>query len=147
MKIYTIGYTKKSAEEFFSILKKHLIKQLVDIRENNTSQLSGFTKKEDIKFFVREILNASYIHLPDLAPDRKTRDNYKKVGNWCEYKTGFRKLLKERDIARWLKENRDVFINPFVLLCSEPLSNNCHRRLVAELIKKEILPDGEIIHL
>lgn len=146
MKIYTIGYTKKTASEFFSILKKHRIKQIVDIRENNTSQLAGFTKKEDLEFFVTEVLNASYIHLPELAPNKEMRDSYKKNKDWQEYERNFLKLMQDRDIPQKFK-SRDIFISPFVLLCSEPSADNCHRRLVAGLFKNELYPDAEIIHL
>ncbi len=147
MKIYTIGYTKRPAEEFFGILREHRIRQVVDIRENNTSQLAGFTKKDDLIFFVKEILNASYIHLPELAPDREIRENYKRSNNWQEYESNFLRLMEKRGAIRWLKQNRDIFIEPFVLLCSEPLPDRCHRRLVAELLKETIFYDVEIVHL
>lgn len=146
MKICTIGYTRKSAKDFFCILKKHNIRQVVDIRENNTSQLAGFTKRDDLRFFVNEILNASYIHLSELAPDRETREAYKKNKDWQEYEKRFLMLMKERHIPEKFKDN-NVFIAPFVLLCSEHSPDNCHRRLVAELFKKELYPDAEIVHL
>jgi len=147
MKIYTIGYTKRPVEEFFGILREHRIRQVVDIRENNTSQLAGFTKREDLRFFVKEILKASYIHLPELAPDKMIRENYKRSNNWQEYESNFLRLMEKRDAIRWLKQNRDIFIEPFVLLCSEPLPDRCHRRLVAELLKETIFYDVEIVHL
>ncbi len=146
MTIYTIGYTKKTAEEFFNILKQHNIKQIVDVRENSTSQLAGFTKMNDLRFFAKEILNASYIHLPELAPDKNIRENYKKNKDWHKYEESFLELMQKRGIIEKLK-NANIFIDPCVLLCSEPLSDNCHRRLLAELFKKEIFPDAVIIHL
>ncbi|GAB4414470.1 MAG: hypothetical protein OHK0032_10550 [Thermodesulfovibrionales bacterium] len=146
MKIYTIGYTKKTAEEFFNILKRHNIRQIVDVRENNSSQLAGFTKKEDFKFFITEVLNASYIYLPDLAPNKEIRESYKKNKDWNEYERRFLMLMQDRNILQKLKNN-DIFIIPFVLLCSEPTADRCHRRLVAELLTKELYPDAEIIHL
>ncbi|MFN3480125.1 MAG: DUF488 family protein [Thermodesulfovibrionales bacterium] len=146
MKIYTIGYTRKGAKEFFGILKKHNIQQVVDIRENNTSQLTGFTKRDDLRFFVSEILNASYIHLTELAPDREIREAYKRDKDWQEYEKRFLMLMKERHIPEKFKDS-NVFMAPFVLLCSEHSPDNCHRRLVAELLKKELYPYAEIIHL
>jgi len=147
MKIYTIGYTKRPAKEFFGTLKKYGMSQVVDIRENNTSQLAGFTKKDDLIFFVKEILKASYIHLPELAPDREIRENYKKSKDWQEYESNFLRLMEKRGAISWLKQNGDIFIEPFVLLCSEPLPDRCHRRLVAELLKENIFHDVEIVHL
>ncbi len=136
MKIYTIGFTKRSAEEFFNALRDYGIRQVVDIRENVKSQLSGFTKKEDLIFFVKEILGGSYIHLPELAPDKMIRGNYKRSNNWQEYESNFLRLMEKRGAISWLKQNRDIFIEPFVLLCSELLPDRCHRRLVAELLKE-----------
>lgn len=144
--IYTIGYTKKSAEVFFTILKKHNIRQIVDIRENNTSQLAGFTKKDDLRFFAKEILNASYIHLLELAPDKDIRKAYEKNKDWQEYEKRFLRLMKERHIPEKFKNN-NIFTPPFVLLCSEPSPDNCHRRIVAELLKEGLYPDAEIVHL
>jgi uncharacterized protein (DUF488 family) len=146
MKIYTIGFTKKTAKEFFNILKRHNIRQIVDIRENNSSQLAGFTKKEDFEYFIEEILNASYIHLPELAPNKEIRERYRKNKDWEEYKRRFLMLIQDRKILQELKNN-NKFIIPFVLLCSEPTADKCHRSLVAKLLKKELYPDAEIIHL
>jgi uncharacterized protein (DUF488 family) len=146
MTIYTIGYTKKSAEGFFNLLKQHNIRQIVDIRENNTSQLAGYTKMNDLRFFAKEILNASYIHLPELAPDKDIRENYKKNKEWHKYEEGFLRLMQMRGIVEKFKD-ANIFIAPYVLLCSEPLADNCHRRLVAELFKEAIYPDSIIIHL
>lgn len=147
MRIYTVGYSKKSAEEFFGILKKHGIKQVIDIRENNTSQLTGFSKKNDLAFFVKEILNASYIHLPRLAPDKRIRENYKNSKDWQWYELNFLRLMEERDSINWVKENQNIFIEPFVILCSEQSPERCHRRLIAELLRENVFPDVEIIHL
>jgi len=43
--LYTIGFTKKNARQFFETLKTAGVKRLVDIRLNNQSQLAGFTKR------------------------------------------------------------------------------------------------------
>ena len=83
MKIFTIGFTKKNAEKFFTQIRKAGISRIVDIRLNNTSQLAGFTKKDDLKFFLREICNIDYVHMPELAPTKEILDAYKKNGgNW-----------------------------------------------------------------
>ena len=57
MKLYTIGFTKKSARRFFELIKLHNIDVLVDVRLNNKSQLAGFTKEEDLEYFLSEIWN------------------------------------------------------------------------------------------
>ena len=68
MKLYTIGFTQKKAEEFFSLLRNNRIERLVDIRLKPSGQLAGFAKQEDLPYFLRELSNGcQYTHLPILA--------------------------------------------------------------------------------
>lgn len=145
MEIYTIGYTKKPAADFFGILRGAGIKRLLDIRLNNTSQLAGFTKKADLPFFLREICGIDYIHEPLLAPTQQLFDAYKKrKGSWADYEAAFLALLAERKIETAL--DRSIFSAPTVLLCTEPTPEKCHRRLVAEYLQSK-WGDLEIVHL
>ena len=57
MAIYTIGFTKKSAEEFFEALRRSGAKHLLDIRLSNKSQLAGFTKRNDLRYFLKHLVN------------------------------------------------------------------------------------------
>ena len=134
MKIYTIGFTKKNAREFFQLLRMNNIEQLVDIRLNNTSQLAGFTKSENLPFFLKEICAAEYLHEPLLAPTKDILDAYKKrKGRWEDYEKSFMKLMAERKIED--KIDRRLFATPTVLLCSEAKADHCHRRLVLEYLQ------------
>jgi uncharacterized protein (DUF488 family) len=143
-KIYTIGFTGKSAEMFFNLLEKNSIKKLIDIRLNNISQLAGFTKQHDLKYFLKKILDCDYIHQPNFAPDENTLKKYKKkIIDWEMYTEQYIALLNSRTILSSIKE--EDFINS-VLLCSEHEPKYCHRRLLAEYLKKE-WQDIEIIHL
>lgn len=145
MEIYTIGYTQKGASQFFTRLKDAGIKQLWDIRLNNTSQLAGFTKKEDLPFFLWEICHASYRHLPFLAPTQDILDDYKKKkASWAEYECRFRQLLAERRVVDLVQ--KEQLEQPTVLLCSEATAQHCHRRLVAEHLAS-IWGDLKVIHL
>ncbi len=144
IKLYTIGFTQKSAEQFFGMLIKAGVKKLVDARLNNSSQLAAFAKKDDLKYFLRALGNIDYIHLPILAPTEDILTEYKKnKGDWQLYEKKFLALMEERRI-----ENA---VNPLdfdgaCLLCSEHLPNQCHRRLVAEYLKNK-WGNVEIIHL
>src|SRR5690348_13559212 len=130
MKISTIGFTKTSAENFFNRLKRAGVKRVIDVRLNNISQLSGFAKKQDLQFFLREICAIEYVHLPVLAPTQKMLDSYKKnKGDWTVYEREFIDLMGCRAIEKEL--NIDVMDNA-CLLCSEDKPHHCHRRLVAE---------------
>ena len=145
MEVYTIGFTKKNAREFFGRLKQAGIRRLVDIRLHNASQLAGFTKKEDLRFFLEAVCGAEYVHEPLLAPTQSLLDDYKKrKGSWQEYEAGFLRLMEERRIEHAL--SRDLLDRPTVLLCSEPEPDCCHRRLVAEYLRAK-WGDLAIVHL
>ena len=133
MEVYSIGFTKKTAEQFFGTLRREGIRRLLDVRLNNVSQLAGFTKRDDLRYFLREICSADYIHQPLLAPTRELLDDYKKrKGSWLDYERNFLALMSERRIEE--KIDRSVFATPTVLLCSELKPDHCHRRLVLEYL-------------
>lgn len=146
IKLYTIGFTKKSAERFFTLLKNAGVSKIVDIRLNNSSQLAGFAKGSDLQFFVKNILDASYIHIPDLAPTKELLKSYQdKETTWEEYVHVFSEILKKRHIKeRYKVENFDNCC----FLCTEDTPEQCHRRLVAEYLR-DANPDMEIkiLHL
>lgn len=135
MKIFTIGFTKKSAESFFAKLKSAGVKRLIDIRLNNVSQLAGFAKQDDLRYFAKAICDIDYVHLLDLAPTKDILDAYKKNnGDWKLYQSNFLELMRirrvEDNVARALLDGG-------CLLCSEDKPDQCHRRLVAEYLKEK----------
>lgn len=145
MEIYSIGFTQKSAAQFFGALKAAGIRRLMDVRLNNSSQLSGFAKNADLPYFLRELCGAAYIHEPLLAPTQEMLDAYRKnKGSWADYEAQFLALMAERDIANRL--DRNSFSEPTVLLCSEATAEKCHRRLVLEYLA-ERWPGTEVHHL
>ena len=132
IKIFTIGFTQKSAREFFTALKEAGIQRVIDVRLNNHSQLAGFSKKEDLAYFLKEIAGIDYVHLPDLAPTQDMLDAYKKNnGDWNIYERRFVELMARREIEKELKPE---LLHQGCLLCSEHLPHHCHRRLVAEYL-------------
>lgn len=143
MKIFTIGFTKKSAEQFFNRLKQPGLVRVVDARLNNTSQLAGFTKKRDLEFFLHEICKLGYVHLPELAPTQEILDAYKASGEWSNYERQFLSLMAERRIEDQVDKS---ILDGGCLLCSEATPEHCHRRLVAEYLRRK-WGDVEIVHL
>ncbi|MFI9006548.1 DUF488 family protein [Actinosynnema sp. NPDC053489] len=132
MKLYTIGFTKKSAEEFFGLLRASGADKVVDVRLNNVSQLAGFAKRDDLRYFARELCGMGYAHRLDLAPTRPLLDDYRKHGSgWPAYAAGFLDLLRDRGVERSVP--REALADA-VLLCSEDAPDHCHRRLVAEYL-------------
>lgn len=144
IKMFTIGFTKKNAETFFSELRNAGVTMLIDLRLNNVSQLSGFAKRDDLIFFLKELCNCDYKHIPNFAPTKDILDAYKKKEiSWNEYVNRFNKLIIERKIENTLKAEE---LTNACLLCSEPTPEQCHRRLVAEYLQGK-LSGIEIIHL
>lgn len=144
MKVYTIGFTRKSARRFFGMLRNSGAKRVVDVRLNNVSQLAGFAKKDDLAYFLKEICRMEYIHLPELAPTQELLDSYKKQGgSWRTYENQFLALMQQRRIEVSVAKE---IIADGCLLCSEDQPDHCHRRLVAEYLKQH-WDDVEIIHL
>ena len=142
MKIFTIGFTKTTAENFFSRLKRSGARRIVDVRLNNKSQLAGFAKRDDLSYFAESLCGMGYRHMPELAPTQDILDAYKKKGPWSEYEKKFLDLMAERQIERIDREQLDGGC----LLCSEDKPHHCHRRLVAEYLNQK-WGDVEIVDL
>ena len=143
MKIFTIGFTKTSAEHFFSRIKESGAKKIIDVRLNNVSQLAGFAKRDDLAYFTRSICEIGCEHVPTLAPTQEMLSTYRKDGgDWDEYAKRFVSLLAQRQIERMNRNELDGGC----LLCSEDKPHHCHRRLVAEYLKEK-WEDVEIHHL
>lgn len=144
MRVFTIGFTRKSARRFFELLRMSGAKRVVDVRLNNVSQLAGFAKKDDLAYFLREICGMEYIHRLELAPTQDMLDEYKKQrGVWEAYEARFLALMKQRRIEETLPREA---VADGCLLCSEDKPHHCHRRLVAEYLQKH-WGDLEIEHL
>jgi uncharacterized protein (DUF488 family) len=134
IQLFTIGFAKTNAEHFFTSLRSAGVKRVVDVRLNNTSQLAGFSKKDDLRFFLREVLNIDYVHVPELAPTQDMLDTLKKhKGSWEVYEQEFNALMAKRGIENVI--SRDT-ADLGCLLCSEKKPHHCHRRLVAEYLDK-----------
>ena len=143
--LYTIGFTKKSAEQFFNLLRNNNVKQLVDVRISNSSQLAGFAKGKDLEFFVKEICHIPYKHFTDFAPTKELLDQWhKQEVTWEEYVKVYTDLLKDRDVLR--KYGVKSF-DGSCFLCSEDTPEQCHRRLLAEYLQKHSKEKVSIVHL
>jgi uncharacterized protein (DUF488 family) len=133
MEISTIGFTQSTAERFFARLRDSGVERVLDVRLNNTSQLAGFAKAQDLPYLARELVGASYEHEPLLAPTQEMLDELKKrKGEWRAYERTFLALMAERRIESVLSPTS--FQRRTALLCSEANPENCHRRLVAEYL-------------
>jgi len=144
MKVNTIGFTKKNARKFFGLIKDSGTKRVVDVRLNNVSQLAGFAKRDDLEFFLKELCDVEYMHLPDLAPTKSMLDNYKKTHkDWRRYEREFLDIMEKRSVETKIPQE---VIAESCLLCSEDKPHHCHRRLVAEYLRDH-WGAIEVIHL
>ncbi len=142
--LFTLGFTKKSAEEFCTRLQKAGVRRVLDIRLNNTSQLAGFAKRDDLRYFLKAIAGIDYRHLPELVPTREILEGFKKRGGRRDrYEKEFLALLEHRRILGRIRPE-DVHMG--CLLCSEPPPEHCHRRLVARFLAAR-WPDVNVVHL
>ena len=144
MKIFTIGFTKKSAHEFFELLRTSGTKRIIDVRLNNVSQLAGFAKRDNLPYFLKEICGIDYLHLLDLAPTQEMLVEYrKKHKDWNKYEKQFLNLMRERRVENKIAKE---IIAEGCLLCSEDKPHYCHRRLVAQYLH-EHWGDVDVHHL
>ncbi|QRG67200.1 DUF488 family protein [Brevibacillus choshinensis] len=144
MLVTTIGFSKKSLRSFATALQQHNVDRVIDTRLQNTSQLAGFAKKEDLSY-VLELLNIDYLHELSLAPTEELLKAIKqKEIPWAEFEKIFVDLLAERKVEAklddWLGDKVPCF------LCSEEKPHHCHRKLVVEYLK-EFDNRIEIVHL
>ena len=133
MRVFTIGFTRKSAEAFFSTVCGSGAKRVVDVRLNNVSQLAGFSKRDDLRYFLRAICGLDYVHLPELTPTQELLDHYRKFkAGWPAYERRFLTLMRQRRVEEIVP--REIIADA-CLLCSEDTPHHCHRRLVTEYLR------------
>jgi uncharacterized protein (DUF488 family) len=132
--IFTIGTNKKSAKDFFDCLMCAGVGRVIDVRLHNTSQLLGFSKRDDVEYFLKQVAHIKYSEEPLFRPTQAILAAYRaKKITWQEYEARFSRLMKDRRIE-------NVFVPASLdnccLLCSESEPSHCHRRLVAEHLEK-----------
>ena len=143
--LFTIGFTQKNAEQFFDTLLRVGVRCVIDTRLNNVSQLAGFAKQKDLRYFLSKLGGIEYIHLLDLAPTKDILDDYKKQRiSWTDYEGKFNHLIAERKIERKISPE---LLNNGCLLCSEAKPHHCHRRLVAEYLQQKLDVAIKVHHL
>jgi uncharacterized protein (DUF488 family) len=139
--LYTIGFAKKNLRGFVGRLQAAGVKRVVDIRLNNTSQLAGYSKKDDLAY-VLELVGIEYEHAPEFAPTKNLFDLIQsKQVSWDEFRGVFLALLAERSPETGLQ-----ILDADCLLCAEDKPDRCHRVLVAEYLAAK-LDIAEISHL
>jgi len=143
MTLFTIGFTKTTAQSFFERLTAAGVSRVIDVRISNVSQLAGFAKKPDLEYFLETIAGIGYEHRLELAPSEEMFKRYRKSKNWDTLAAAYTTLLQQRAVEATLDP---ATFEGACLLCSEHEPSQCHRRLAAEHLA-EAWPDVEIVHL
>jgi uncharacterized protein (DUF488 family) len=146
--LFTIGFTQKTAEEFFRLLQEARVQKLIDVRENRVGQLAGFAKYPDLAYFLDRIGGIAYEYHPAFAPTPEIRDAYRATHDWARYEQSYRQLMADRKVLD--QADPAAFAGRVALLCSEPTAEYCHRRLAAEMLAQHWTALGhqvEIKHL
>lgn len=144
--LYSIGFTQKSAEDFFGLLKNYKIDCLIDVRLNPNGQLSRFAFEKDLPFFLDKLANGcKYAHRVDLAPQNELLKEVRTKGSAMSkdyklFEIQFNNYLeKESQIENFVEQFKD-FKN-VALLCSEHTTEKCHRRLVSNMLIRKFSND------
>ncbi len=154
MRIYTIGYSGKSAKVFFSRLKEAGVGKVIDIRRSNNTLYAGFTRSRDLPFLLQRICGIDYVHEPEFAPtlellrgyQARLKQNKKDPEAWPEYVKRFRQEIKSRPILDLFRQHA-AGAGDLCLLCMEATAERCHRSLLAEYISAHLKNELEIVHL
>ena len=144
MTVFTIGFTRTPAREFFGRLRDAGVGRVIDVRLHNVSQLAGFAKRDDLAYFLEALVGIGYEHRPELAPTAGMLDDYRRGRtDWPAYSEQFLDLLRRRAVERTLSPPQ---LERTCLLCSEHAPTFCHRRLIVEYLQEHW--DGvDVVHL
>lgn len=144
--LFNIGFTQKTAEEFFGILKDNKIDCVVDVRLNPNGQLSRFAFGKDLPYFLDKLVgNCKYVHRVDLAPKKELLKEVRTKGSAMSkdyklFEKAFQQQIeRESKIENFVEEFKNY--QNVVLLCSEPTPEKCHRRLVSEILLNKFSAD------
>jgi uncharacterized protein (DUF488 family) len=144
VKLFTIGFTKSKASDFFGRLQRAGVRHVQDTRLNRVSQLSGFAKQDDLRFFLDRIGGIGYSVEALLAPAAEDLDAYrKKELGWEEYARRYSTLLAARKVEQRIDLHS---LDGGCLLCSEATPERCHRRLAADYLA-EAAGGATVVHL
>lgn len=143
--LFTIGFTRSTAERFFTRLEAAGVREVVDVRLKRTSQLAGFAKQPDLAFLLRRVSGIDYLEVPLLAPDPAAFAAYRAgTMSWDDYAAAYGRCLDERAVATRLAP---ATLAEACLLCSEATPERCHRRLAAEHLRAAWGGAWSVVHL
>ncbi|MFW5678738.1 MAG: DUF488 family protein [Pseudomonadota bacterium] len=143
--LFTIGFTRSTAEHFFGRLERAGVRLVADTRLEQHSQLAGFAKQPNLAFFLDRVAGIACRDEPLLAPDEAAFRAYRAGALlWDDYAAAYLRALQERRVAERL--DPAAFASA-CLLCSEAEPHHCHRRLAAEHLTAVWSGVWRVVHL
>ncbi|MDY6984409.1 MAG: DUF488 domain-containing protein [Pseudomonadota bacterium] len=144
MRIFTIGYEGLDLSTFTTLLARHGVETVVDIRELPLSRKKGFSKQA-LKHEL-QLAGFGYVHVGALGCPRPVRDGYRQHRDWAIYTEGFMQHLGSQEAA--LREVAELAkVTTCALLCYEADYNFCHRSMVAEALRQQGQGGLEVEHI
>ncbi len=137
LRVWTIGHSTRSAEEFTQILAAHRILDLVDVRRfAGSRRYPQFNKAQLSESLAR--LGISYHHLPALGGRRNRAPNSKNTalrnGSFRAYADHMETEEFILGIESLLKVGRN---ERTAIMCAEAVWWRCHRSLIADYLKAQ----------
>lgn len=129
IKIYTLGTSNRSLDDFLDILKSCKIKIVIDIRRWPTSKIFPHFTKENLEKVLKE-KGIEYFHIEKLGGYREGGyENYTKTR---EFKEGLKKLIEISQIEN-IDNSKEKNL---VMICAEKFSWKCHRIFITRELEK-----------
>lgn len=130
---YTIGFAKRTMEQFVELLKAKGVKTLVDVRKNPRSMFKPEFNKESVRKVLKEN-GIKYVHYPELGVPEETRKELARTGDY----EWFFKWYDENVVTKRLAGSVDLetLSYPIAIMCVEFDPTKCHRHRIALALEK-----------
>ena len=144
MRLYTIGHSTRSLEDFIELLKAHGIRRLVDVRHFPGSRRYPHFNRETLA----EVLPAQgiqYEHLLALGGRRRAKKDSPNIEWRNEAFRGYADYMATEEFRSGLealKQGADK--TPTAFMCSEAVWWRCHRSMISDALKAEGV---EVVHI
>lgn len=145
-KIFTIGHSTRSIDDFIDLLKEHSIDLLVDIRTIPKSRHNPQFGQDELKMSLEE-KGISYHYLKELGGLRpKTRDSVNDAWHNASFRN-FADYMQTGEFQQGIETLLDLSTNrTTAIMCAEAVPWRCHRSLVSDALIARKIPVLEIIN-
>jgi uncharacterized protein (DUF488 family) len=145
MRIWTIGHSTRTIDEFISLLKENEIQLLADVRAWPSSKRYPQFNKDALA----ESLNANgirYEHFPELGGKRKAKPDSRNTAWRNASFRGYADYMETEQFQRGIERlfNVAAETGPTAIMCAEAVWWRCHRSLISDWLKAR---GTEVMHI